>query len=117
MASKREIFISELDKALTDGLILSEEAIDYFNEVKNGKPTKGGMTENGIKILQFMVENIEKYNNIFKSKDIGEGLFMSARSVSGSMRKLLTDGYCTKTGSDPVCYSLTEKGKDFSIDN
>ena len=42
---------------------------------------------------------------------------MSPRSVSGSMRKLLTDGYCEKTGKDPVCYLLTEKGKTFSIDN
>lgn len=115
--SKKEKFIEELNKALENGLILSEDAISYFEEIKNDKNIKGGMTENGLKILNYMIENKNKYNNIFKSKDIGEGLFISARSVSGSMRKLLTDGYCIKVGSDPVCYSLTDKTIEFSIDN
>lgn len=41
---------------------------------------------------------------------------MSPRSVSGSMKKLINDGYVEKKGGSPVCYGLTDLGKDFQID-
>ena len=50
-----------------------------------------------------------------KSKEIAEALFVSSRSVSGAMRKLVTDGFVEKIGQDPVMYSLTEKGKNIEI--
>lgn len=75
-----------------------------------------GITENGLKILTIMQENYEKYNNVFTSKNIGEFLFMSPRSVSGSMKKLITDGYIEKIGSNPVSYGLTSLGKDYQFD-
>lgn len=125
MTSKRENFIKLIEEVFRkidiDTFIADSESgkagLEYWEEFKTGKPSKGGITESGAKILQYMVENEDKYNNIFKAKDIGEGLFMSSRSVSGSMRKLVTDGYCIKAGNDPVCYSLTEQGKNFSVDN
>ena len=49
------------------------------------------------------------------AKDIGEGLFISSRAVSGAIRKLVTDGYVEKIGQDPVVYALTEKGKTVEI--
>ena len=52
----------------------------------------------------------EHHNNILKAKDIGEGLFCSSRTVSGAIRKLITDGYVSKTAGTPVCYSLTDLG-------
>ena len=58
-----------------------------------------------------------KTNNIFTSKEIAEALFTSGRSVAGSMRKLVKDGYFEKVGKDPVQYSLTEKGKTYQFDN
>jgi predicted transcriptional regulator len=64
-----------------------------------------------------MQDNKDKYNNIFKSKEIAEGLFVSSRSVSGSMRKIITDGYVVKAGSDPVCYSLTDAGAALNVNN
>ena len=39
---------------------------------------------------------------------------MNSKSVSGTMRKLVSDGYFSKSGSNPVMYSLTDKGKEFS---
>ncbi len=51
-----------------------------------------------------------------KAKDIAEGLMMSSRRVSGSIRKLVTDGYVEKIGQDPVIYALTEKGKNKIIE-
>lgn len=125
MASKRENFIELIEEVFRkidiDTFIADSESgkagLEYWEEFKTDKPSKGGITEFGAKILQYMIENEDKYNNIFKSKEIGEGLFMSSRSVSSSMRKLVTDGYCTKSGTDPVCYSLTELGKIFLFDN
>lgn len=115
--SNKEKFISEIEEHLTE-LNLSKEAKDFFEELKTIKPSKAvDITENGCKILQFMQENMNAYNNVFKAKEIAEGLFMPPRSVSGSMRKLVSDGYANKLGQDPVCYGLTEKGieKEFSI--
>lgn len=88
-------------------------AIDFFEELKSNKEISANnkLTENGIKILKFMQENYQKYNNVFKAKDIGEGLFTSGRSVSGSMKKLVTEGFVEKIGSDPVTYAITNKGK------
>lgn len=116
MANK-DIFIQDIEDAINKGyLSLKEESLKYLEDLKKNNSSKE-MTENGLKIILFMQENYDKYSNIFKAKDIAEGLFMPPRSISGSMRKLLTDGYCEKTGKDPVCYLLTEKGKVFSIDN
>ena len=71
------------------------------------------LTDGGKKILKYMQEcGIPA----LKAKDIAEGLFISSRGVSGSLRKLVTDGFCEKVGQDPVVYTLTEKGKNFVID-
>jgi DNA-binding HxlR family transcriptional regulator len=62
-----------------------------------------------------MQENYESYNNILKAKEIGDGLFCSSRTVSGAMRKLITDGYVSKTEGTPTCYSLTELGMSVTV--
>lgn len=88
----------------------SEEAIAYVESMKDIADNKPAFTENGAKILLWMRDNKDGYNNIFKAKDVAEGLFTNSRSVSGSMRKLISDGYVLKTGTNPSCYSLTESG-------
>ena len=98
-----------------EGFELSESAMTYFESLKKDKGHSKAITENGIKILQYMQENWESRNNLFKAAEIGEGLFMSGRSVSGSMRKLVADGYVVKEGKDPVCYSITDSGKSFEL--
>ena len=62
-----------------------------------------------------MQENVETKSNIFTSKEAAEALFTSGRSIAGSMRKLVSDGYVEKMGKNPVQYSLTEKGKLYTI--
>lgn len=114
----RDLFIAEIEKfieAVPDALPV--EAIQFFNDWKGKAPESKAVaiTENGMKILKFMQENQDKFNNIFKARDIGEGLFMSGRSVSGSMKKMVTDGFVEKTGKDPVTYSLTEKGEGWFL--
>lgn len=48
---------------------------------------------------------------------IGESLGVGSRSVSGSMRKLVTDGYVEKSGSNPTVYKITNKGINYTFDN
>ena len=71
-----------------------------------------GKKENGKLVLKYMQDNKENYNNLFKAKEIGEGLGISSRTASGAMRKLVTDGYIEKIGESPVVYSLTESGTE-----
>ena len=122
--SKKEKFINEVIAAI-DGLeektpenYFSEDALLYFNALKTGEGTKESksFTENGKLILKYIQENKDTYNNLFKAKDIGEGLGISSRTASGAMRKLVNDGYIEKMGENPVVYSLTEKGKDINLD-
>ena len=68
-----------------------------------------------------MQENYDHYNNILKAKEIAEGMFaingttITSRTVSGAMRKVITDGYVEKTTGTPVCYSLTDLGKTVEV--
>ena len=104
--TSKEKFMAEFELVKEQ---FSEEAIAYVEGLKE-VDTKPAFTENGAKVLLWMRDNKNGYNNIFKAKDIAEGLFTNSRSVSGSMRKLITDGYVLKTGTNPSCYALTELG-------
>ena len=95
-----------------------EDVTSFWEEFKNGKvKNSGAMTENGQKILVWMQKNVDSMNNIFTSKEAAEALFTSGRSIAGSMRKLVNDGYVDKVGKDPVQYSLTDAGKNYQFDN
>ena len=104
--SDKEKFIKMVEELISK-IDVSEypNEMKYFESLKEDK-SEGGLTENGQKILSFMQENKEKYNNLFKAKDIGEGLDISSKAVSGSMRKLVKDGYVNKVGKEPVIYEL-----------
>ena len=75
--------------------------------------TKPEITDNGKVILDYMQKSD---CSMLKARDIGEGLCVSSRNISGALRKLVTDGFCEKMGQNPVVYTLTEKGKNFKID-
>lgn len=125
--NNKEIFIKIVDYCFDDGgVILSDNfteeeylaAINFWKEFKEGKVKESkGMTENGTKLLSWMQENEVSMCNLFTSKEAAEALFTSGRSIAGSMRKLVNDGYVEKIGKDPVRYSLTEKGKTYQFDN
>ena len=86
--------------------------IDTLLDVKEDKPI---LTDNGKQILMYMRENADK--TMFKAREIAEGLFISSRGVSGSLRKLVNDGFAEKFGESPVVYTLTEKGKNYIIED
>lgn len=89
----------------------SSDALDFWNGLNATEDSeRPAFTENGKLVLSFMQNNKDTYNNLFKAKDIGEGLGISSRTASGAARKLVTDGYIEKVGKDPTVYSVTEKG-------
>ena len=124
--TKKEAFIKIIQTEIFDRMDIYAEnypneyelAASFWEDFKDGKvKNSGAMTENGKKLLSWMQENVDTMTNLFTSKEAAEALFTSGRSIAGSMRKLVNDGYVEKTGKDPVQYSLTEAGKNYQFDN
>ena len=115
--TNREQFLQEIRWHINKNCLeLSEGALAYFESLEAApEKEKAPFTENGARVLLWMQENYEHYNNILKAKEIGDGLFCSSRTVSGAMRKLITDGYVSKTEGTPTCYSLTELGMSVTV--
>ena len=120
--TNKEQFIQEIEELLADRCKtfgddgLSEGARAYFETLKAvPEKEKEPFTENGAKVLIWMQENYQSYNNILKAKEIGDGLFCSSRTVSGALRKLVADKYVSKTAGTPTCYSLTESGMTVEV--
>ncbi|MCF0124565.1 MAG: hypothetical protein HUJ68_02205 [Clostridia bacterium] len=120
--NKKELFIKMVEAYLKEGndVLTSTEmeaAIAYFEEFKKGKTktSKGEITEAGKNILKIMIDNIDK--EILTAKEIGALGDINSRSISGSIRKLIADGYVEVVDdSDPKKYSLTETGKALTLD-
>lgn len=120
--TKKETFIFEVQRAIekTGNSVedwFSEDGLDYWRGLQmtgdNGKPK---FTENGKLVLKYMQDNKDTYNNLFKAKDIGEGMGISSRTASGAMRKLVTDGWVDRIGENPTVYALTQSGSDVNPD-
>lgn len=121
--TKKEKFIKIVEDLFTEvndiqDKEIDQDAWDYLETLKTQKTKTRSVeiTENGKAILEYMQGAIEKFDNNFLSKEIAEGLFTSSRSVSGAMRKLVTDDFVEKSEDSPIIYSLSEKGKDFKIE-
>ena len=111
--SKKDEFINYLNSIINEDN-MNEEAKAYWKVFKTKEEIeKAPFTDNGKLILQFLKDNQNIEN--WKAKDIAEGLFVSSRTVSGAIRKLVTEGYVEKLSENPVVYSLTEKGKNIEI--
>ena len=93
---------------------MTEGVKTYLNALMEPVEEKPILTDNGKLILGYLQNNPNM--PAVKARDIAEGLFISSRTVSGAIRKLVTDGFVEKIGQDPVIYSITEKGKNFVID-
>jgi DNA-binding MarR family transcriptional regulator len=86
----------------------------YLEVFQDGILEKPALTDNGKKVLIYMQQNPDRI--ALKARDIADELGLSSRGVSGSMRKLVSDGFVDKMGESPAIYSITEKGKNFIID-
>jgi len=117
--SKKEKFINEVLALTGDNPenIFSPDALDFWNGLNStGDSEKPAFTPNGKLVLDYIQKNKDTYNNLFKAKDIGEGLGISSRTASGAMRKLVTDAYLEKVGQNPTVYSLTQKGIEVNLE-
>ena len=116
--SKQQEFIEWVEGLISgqvEPLIPSEGAQAYWEALKNADTPvqKPEFTDNGKAILQYLQTVPE---TMYKSRDIAEGMFIASKSVSGAMRKLVSDGYVEKVGKDPVVYMITEKGKNVNFE-
>lgn len=115
--TKKEKFVQTIQEAFFDVIDINDidpDVVSYWEAFK-GKEEKEKplFTDNGKLILSYLKSHSDVEN--WKAKDIAEELFISSRTVSGAMRKLVTDGYVEKLGQDPVIYCLTELGKNINI--
>lgn len=110
----KKIELTQTLKAILEEWMASatdEEKITYVQSmIDSAVEEDNDLTEKNKSILTWMKDNKDKQNNIFTAKQIGDSLFMSGRSVSGSIRKLVAAELVTKLGQSPVCYALTDKG-------
>jgi len=112
--SKKQEFINEVKELVKDYEWKSDEAKIYWETLQTTEDKeKPPFTENGKMILQFLQDNQD--TTLWKAKDIAEGMFVSSRTVSGALRKLVTDEYVEKLGENPTIYSITEKGKNIDL--
>lgn len=108
-------FVKELMATAKVDIIEDEDVRIYWDAFCSQDDTKEkpAFTDNGKLVLTFLQQHQD--TPMWKARDIAEEMFVSSRMVSGSMRKLVTDGYVEKISQDPVVYSLTEKGKNVTI--
>ncbi len=108
-------FIEKLIKHDEDfaNSIMTDDIKSYLEILRNEKSEHPEITDNGKVILKYMQDNDVRMG---KAKDIAAGLGISSRTVSGSLRKLVTDGFVEKIGKDPVIYAISEKGRNYKID-
>lgn len=117
--SKREQFIELVDLLMEDAAINKDEwtdALIYFEALKMQKDKeKPVITDKGTEILLYIQNNYQNYKNMFSAKVIAEGMGAATKSVSASMRGLVTGGFLEKISDKPVIYSITDAGKNFDL--
>lgn len=105
---RKNIFIETVESLFAAyPLNVPSEALDFFEDYKKGKSTNKKMfTEKGINLIKEMRE----INDWITAKAVGDRLDISGRSISGTFRKLVEDGYVEKRAGSPASYKITEKG-------
>lgn len=116
--TKRQEFVEFVDYLIAHQSEVREvpsNVKDYLDALResSNKEDKPEFTDNGKAILKYLQEIPV---GMYKARDIAEGMFIAPKSVSGAMRKLVTDGYVEKVGKDPIVYMITEKGKNVNFE-
>lgn len=116
--TKREEFVAFVDDLIANckhPVVMSENVSAYLTAIREegAASEKPAFTDNGKAILGYL-QTVPQA--MYKARDIAEGLGMSSKSVSGAMRKLVTDGYIEKVGKDPVVYTITDKGMNVKFE-
>lgn len=93
--------------------MMTDDVREFIETLKDTKSDKPEISEKGIPLLKYMRECTDR--TTFKARDIAEGLFLQPRSVSGTMRSLVNNGFVECLGKSPCVYALTEKGKNYEF--
>lgn len=119
--TKKELFVKEIseliekEKEKNGKSPLSEDSLVFFEALKISEDkAKSAITDKGKDIILYIQNNYSTFNNMFSSKQIAEGMGVPTKSVSASMRGLVSGGYLEKISDKPVIYSITDKGKEYS---
>lgn len=112
--TKQEKFVAFINNTnIMDKDGIDPEILDFWIDLKSTlRATSISLTNNGMKILTTMKLDS---NAIWSAADIAKTSDMTPRSVSSSIRKLVTDELVEKQSSEPVTYKLTTKGKEIII--
>lgn len=112
--TKQEKFVAFINNTnIMDKNGIDPEILDFWIDLKSTpRATTISLTDNGMKILTAMRLNS---NEAWTAADIAKVLDTTPRSVSSSIRKLVTDELVEKQSSEPVTYKLTTKGKEIII--
>lgn len=115
--TKKDEFINYIEKLMASPIAeeMSDSVKNYWEAFKGNKGNKPTFTDGGKAILECL-RGLPEDGPMLKAKDIAETMGISSRSVSGSIRKLVTDGFVEKVGQDPVMYSLTDAGRNITIE-
>src|SRR5699024_10548118 len=114
--NKCENFLNYFDWLVAnckEPVVIPDEVKEFYDILRSQQDKhidKPLFTETGLQILEYLKAQDARS---LKAKDIADGMEISSRKVSGSIRKLVTDGFVEKYGANPVVYTLTEKGKNF----
>lgn len=118
--NKCENFLNYFDWLVAnckEPVVIPDEVKEFYDILRSQQDKhidKPLFTETGLQILEYLKAQDARS---LKAKDIADGMKISSRKVSGSIRKLVTDGFVEKYGANPVVYTLTEKGKNFDIES
>lgn len=116
--SKKQKFIDCLEDAFFSKVNVNDldpDVVSYWEALKGVKDAdKPIFTDNGKLVMEYL-KGLPEGGPALKSREIAEALFVSSRTVSGAMRKLVTDGFVEKIGQDPVMYTLTEQGRSIEL--
>lgn len=115
--NKCEKFLDYFDSLVKDVNELPREVKEFYDILRSTQDTykeKPAFTETGVKILSFL-KSLEGSKGM-KSNEIAEQMGLAPKTVSGSIRKLVNDGYVEKFGKSPVVYNISEKGKNINFE-
>ena len=110
---RKNIFIDTVEALFNaNEFNVPEEAKTFFEDYKKGKSSnRKEITEKGI----IIIKGLREVDNWITAKSLGERLELGGRSVSGTLRKLVEDGYVDKKAGQPAAYKITEKGMNCAL--
>ncbi len=115
--SKKLEFVKYVESLLSTATEpMNDDAAQYWEafRITGASDEKKQFTANGKLILKFLQKNT--VSELWTAKNIAEELGISSRSVSGSIRKLVSDNYVEKLGENPIIYKITENGKNINLE-